>query len=521
LYYLRLSSALVDKVAAGCEHGWVSRLKHLGGLLGVLAALLLVYSFLPLGTALEFGGDEGFEVIKPFLCLKGFSLYKEIWNDQPPVFTVLLTWAFKIWGPTILVARLVAAGFGLGLFATFFLLVRQRSGLRSAMLASFLLLASPVVLQLSVSVMLEAPAFATALLSAALLFQWCRHPHRGWLLASGAVMGIALQIKLTAVLVVPAVLAEVALTRWSSRSQLWARGAALDIVQWVTSVAALFLAIGLVWASGSFQSSFRSHFMERPVPGHSRAENYVLPASRLREHADGLGAAFIGLVVLVRQKRWREYAFPAALLLTASAIHAVHRPWWNYYYLHLAIPLAWLGGAGLSDIISAVSTSWSTGPFRLASAGAWKGVVLCALAALLLARPEKRLEANLRDLRQRPRVDPSVIVAKMRQYAPGTHWAYADPVIYPFHAQVPVPPELAIVMLKRFWSGQITVEAVVATCKRYHAEQLVLPATPSSKWDELLASDYLAVCAERGWALYVARTLCQPPRGGAEKEKRL
>jgi hypothetical protein len=491
------------------------------GLLGVAAAVLLIYSFLSLGAALEFGGDEGYEVIKPFLCLKGFSLYKQIWSDQPPVFTVLLTWAFKMWGPTILVARLVAAGFGLMLFAAFFQLVRWRSGLWSSLLATFLLLASPLVLQLSVSVMLEAPAFATALLSALLLFQWCRNPHRRWLLASGAVMGLALQIKLTAVLVVPALVVEIALARWSRRSQSWVQAALLDVLQWSAGVATLFLGIGFVWASGSLQSTFRSHFMEQPVQGYGRPEDYALSASQFLRHADGIGAAFIGLAVLVRQKRWRECTFPAILLLTVATIHTLHRPWWNYYYLHFAIPLAWLGGLGLKEIISAVSTSLPATAFRLTSARTWQGVGLCALAALLLTRPEKRLEAYMRDLRQRPTVESSLLVAKMRQYAPRTHWAYADPVIYAFHSQVPVPPELAIVMFKRFWSGQITIQAIVETCRRYHAEQLVLPAAPPAEWKELLASDYTAACAEKGWVLYVAKRIHQPPETGAETGKKL
>ena len=143
------------------------------------------------------------------------------------------------------------------------------------------------------------------------------------------------------------------------------------------------------------------------------------------------------------------------------------------------------------------------------------------MAALLLARPERRLEGNVKDLRQRPTVSSSVIVAKMKQYAEHTRWAYADPVIYPFHAQVRVPPELAIVMLKRFWSGQITTEAIVESCKRYRAEQLVLPAVPPAEWRELLASEYIPACAEKGWVLYVAKSIYQPAKPGAEKEQKL
>jgi 4-amino-4-deoxy-L-arabinose transferase-like glycosyltransferase len=142
------------------------------------------------------------------MCSKGYRLYTEIWNDQPPVSTMILKTAFHWFGTSILTARLVAAGFGLLLMGAFHELVRLRSGKWAALLATFFLLASPGVLLLSVSVMLEVPAFATALLSALLLLLWLKRQHPLWLFASGAVMAIALQIKLTSALVAPAILIE-------------------------------------------------------------------------------------------------------------------------------------------------------------------------------------------------------------------------------------------------------------------------------------------------------------------------
>ena len=44
----------------------------------VILATLLIFSVLPLGTAFEFGDDESYEVIKAFMCSKGYRLYTEI-----------------------------------------------------------------------------------------------------------------------------------------------------------------------------------------------------------------------------------------------------------------------------------------------------------------------------------------------------------------------------------------------------------------------------------------------------------
>src|ERR1035437_1426486 len=113
----------------------MSRLNYLAGLTAVLAMLVLFYALLPLGSALEFGGDEGIELIKGFMCSKGFALYKDIWNDQPPLFTVLLAAGFKAFGPSLLAALLIAAGLSLLLFGVVYSLVSQRAGMRAAFLA--------------------------------------------------------------------------------------------------------------------------------------------------------------------------------------------------------------------------------------------------------------------------------------------------------------------------------------------------------------------------------------------------
>ncbi len=54
----------------------------------------------PLRTALEFGGDEGYELMKGFLVSLGHPLYREVWNDQPPLHTELLTLLFRLFGPS-------------------------------------------------------------------------------------------------------------------------------------------------------------------------------------------------------------------------------------------------------------------------------------------------------------------------------------------------------------------------------------------------------------------------------------
>ncbi len=488
------------------------RIRNLAGLLSVVAILVLIVSLLPLRTAFELGGDEGYEVIKPFLVNHGYALYKDIWNDQPPVSTVLLCAAFKTCGTSILTARLFGAAFGLLLIVSFHELIRARSGPWAALLAALFLITAPGVLLLGVSVMLEVPAFATGLLSAWLLYQWGRHRHWAWLLASGGVMAFALQIKLTAALLVPALLVELALTAQDNRPAQWRRNLILNALLWGTAFAVVFVAIGLTWAEGSLASSWKSHSTMHASSPFGRIEDYTFQSQLLWNHIEAVLGAFVGLGIAFRRKRLREIAFPAILLLTAAAIHTVHRPWWDYYYLHLAIPVAWLTGWAAYEIIQTILRLHSANRFNLASKTTWRILALCGLVALAMAKSERRLEANWKDLRQRPSADANPIVQRMKTFASRTKWAYSESGIYPFHARLLVPPELAIVMPKRFWSDQISISQIIETCKRYQTEQIVLRREAvNGEWKAFLDAGYQMTSTDGKHVHYVAKRLLDQP----------
>src|SRR5688572_16400359 len=61
----------------------------------LVSVFVLIQSRIPLRTAVQIGADEGFEVAKVTLCLHGHKLYSEVWNDQPPLHTWLITQLLK------------------------------------------------------------------------------------------------------------------------------------------------------------------------------------------------------------------------------------------------------------------------------------------------------------------------------------------------------------------------------------------------------------------------------------------
>ncbi len=66
-------------------------------------ALVVATCSSALMTAFELGADEHYEVTKAFLWSKGFKLYQEIWNDQPPLLTVVQGLVFKCFGVHVVI----------------------------------------------------------------------------------------------------------------------------------------------------------------------------------------------------------------------------------------------------------------------------------------------------------------------------------------------------------------------------------------------------------------------------------
>ncbi len=77
----------------------------------LLGCFFLLESRMPLRTAVEIGADEGFELGKATLCLNGYKLYSQVWNDQPPLHTFLVTEALKHLSMSVLVPRLLTVCF--------------------------------------------------------------------------------------------------------------------------------------------------------------------------------------------------------------------------------------------------------------------------------------------------------------------------------------------------------------------------------------------------------------------------
>jgi hypothetical protein len=322
---------------------------------------------------------------------------------------------------------------------------------------------------------------------------------------SGGVFAAALQIKLTAAVVAPALVVEVVLGAQGLTKASRVKEAARALGIWGGSVVCAYL--GLVAALGTVPLDvlWASHFSPETL---AQAKSLAFSQRLVLEHTEVVWAAAAGLLLLSWRCDWHRMAFPLVWLLTVILVHLEHRPWWSYYYLHFAVPLAWLSGYGMAELLR-IAWAMPAGRALWVRLRTYGCIGLTSLLlALVAVYGGERLIAEVKRIRALPRVEESTLVAKMRQYADRTRWVYAWQNIYAFHAGLTVVPELAVMPRKRFWSGQITDEQIWATVKRYRPEQLLLGDRPlDAGISEFLKAGYTLVYQDGEYALHVAKSL--------------
>lgn len=67
-----------------------------------------------------------------------------------------------------------------------------------------------------------------------------------------------------------------------------------------------------------------------------------------------------------------------------------------------------------------------------------------------------RTVIQIRAARHSPQTYSSLVLKEIERFKPFTIFLYADQPIYSFHPGIRLIPDLAVVMLKRLWSGEIT-----------------------------------------------------------------
>ena len=441
---------------------------------------------MPIGEVFQFDpNDEGIEVIKAVLYREGFALYSQIYNDQPPLFTILLSGWFQVFGQSIVAARLLTLSFSTLLVWAFCQTLRYYVGYVPALIGTGLLIISCNFLRLSVSAMVGLPALALAMASIYAFTLYKQTSARLALLISAVLLALSLQIKLFTALLIPLIIFDLVQFSLMQRPQKGlGRVLGREIAAWLITLISVFVLIGTAYHSLSYEQLIQSHFDRTVTTAFDATSSYKLFAAFLLQDFDYLLLAIPGVITLWQTKRWLQ-SLPLIWLIAALLLLVQHRPIWYHHYLLISLPLAWLATYGVMlSLVVFRQWQWRS-PWQWPRGSSLRArfAAGCVIFSLLLV-PVKlgvtQLE-NHRVLAQSPERVQLVNALMTDRRSP--RWLFTDCPLYAFYAGLKVPPEIAVLSFIRIESHTITKTQLLAVLAKYHPEQALLCKSSTLRHD--------------------------------------
>jgi hypothetical protein len=481
------------------------------GLLGVKWLLSL-----PQWTKLDF--DEANNLAKPRLLRSGYTLYRDVWSDQPPLFTWMTLGFEKLLGVPIdadaTAARLLVLCLSVGFVMVAVDVARRaasgsldgslRGWKRQALLAMAGLVAAVLLIgmkqhgTLGISLMIGLPALALA--GVGLWLAWLSSFFAtgrwsiGLAFASGVFLACGLFVKLNVFMLIPAML----LLLWLGERRVGRIGSAVAGVATVTLLMTigLFLSKGdglyaqliaphvtTVTGDGAKSQDESTRFAGARSFGEQLSRNFEEIEAGLLSDVPHVALAVlgIGMAITVLRRRQNGPMRPVAWLvvaLTAWAATALvflpfASPMWPHHRTLFTLPIALIGG---------VAVAWS-----LVALVQWKQRALwpdrvvpiltvgLAVAAVFggIDRAARAVEREGQSLENRGPIDV-VFAARLLREVPGSGFAFADdPMLAMSMGRLPLP-EVAVPSMKRRRRGLMSDAMIGDLIERERPDLLVM-----------------------------------------------
>jgi hypothetical protein len=477
----------------------------------------LMFLFYPYRGELWMNMDEGINLSKALLVIRGFRLYEDIWNDQPPVLTYLLTFVLNIFGLRVNIARATILLLACLLVWASFQFLWKTWGKWHAVFGFLFLVILPEFARLSVSVMVGLPAIAFAMLSLFLLACWHRSGKTYWIILSAITLSISVMIKLFTGILVPLFLIGLVAGEWfkadkADRIRIFKPALAWGLT--FTFLLAAFLL--LLVKPENFNQLLENHLAASVMDSFQEDPEYTL-TRYLQGFLPVMTLAAIGILDVVRRKNWLSL-YLVGWMLAAYLLLSQHAPVWPHQQILITVPAALLAGAATGEAVNnlgkltraetqeqiaqAETRPDSPPPTTTNRRKALRNDNLASLACLmLLAYTMFSLGYNLLSQLQPTLKAPPLkdttrevkIFNLVNRYAPETEWILTDHPIYAFWAGLKVPPDLAVFSAKRMMTGYLTEADIMETIDEYQPEQVFFGRFQFPLVNKYLANDYTIV----------------------------
>jgi hypothetical protein len=481
----------------------------------VMAALfwmVLLIIILPLGETYAFGGDEGFEMLKAELYSRDKAA--SFWNDQPPLYSHFLALVTGHVASDLLAARICALLWSTVLALSVAYIVSNGNGGWLAWFGAVALIAWPNSLWLSVSAMLELPAWSLAMASAACLIR--EAPSRLRIALSCLVFSLSVQIKFTSLLAIPAVLTLLFLRVYDCREEQHRRSSLASAVSlvslFVAGIVVLTLAGAVLMQGWDWHAMLSSHFSHYSTLPPGERLQHGLNASHILGNYGLVALTVFGVPKLFNQglHKYSNLVFGIVLLLTVLAVHLFHWPFWDYYQIHFAIAFSITGSLGAAYLIERLSS-----PHFSASGSAalsrWRpviaGLFFGGLFAFVLDGLRETVTFFRRAVNSTP-VTHMAVIQELSRWNDHTSYAFCFDPLVAYHAKLNVYPDLALLPSKRFWSGDLDNSRLFDRLT-VEVKPFLLVVRPweasHPRWKEYLKADHEKVYQDASHVIFVRR----------------
>lgn len=373
--------------------------------------------------------DEGIELAKSMLTSRGYSLYSQIWNDQPPMLTYVVSTTIRLFGNDTVIIRIICV-----LINSLIVVFLARSLLlvcsaESVAIAIMLLLISSDYTILEISVLRGLPSISFCMISLYMLISFFQKPNKIHLLVASALfISISLSFKLITVFLVPCFLILIFIKIKKLRT-----GVQQGII-WLSIISSLI--IGMFVTSGMVTELDQLvHHFDNDV-----RSKYSLLTNLKRVSSFYLSNWHLLPFILVNIYYWNnsKTKLVFALIICTTIVLLIHHPIQKHYITLIAVPMVALAAEGIDQLLN--KTRFNN--------------TLIASAVILILFSVHMINQN--SFFQSKRVIELKLVQEIKQNNDQSTPFFTDLPRYAFEAGLEVYPEIAVISGKRFKSGNLT-----------------------------------------------------------------
>lgn len=415
--------------------------------------------------------DEGAYLSAAQLINRGYALYADIYATHPPLFFYSLALGLKFSGPPIVTGRLIIILYSaLGLISTG-LIARLLAGRWAGLLALGLLFLHPRFFLYSKVITGNVPALSVAVLSLWCILVYYRRGGRGWLIASGISMALALAVKLLTLYLAPLPVLLIVLQHIScSGSGLKAawKKMVTDSLIWGTAVVGVFFFIVLPFDKSALLDQTVALILKGQEMTAADPNWLVISVDLLSPFYLGLTLlALLGLGCLWKQDFRLGLWLSAWLIFTALAL-LKHAPLWHHFLVVWAFPCAILAGLTLKRLALHLS-GWIARKPSFSPAGA---LMLAAALCYIVLLPYQLALDQIQLVAPTP---PAYQEASrfLERHISEARFVITDEQIIAVASNRLVPPNLTDTSVVRIATGELTAPQLIALTLAYKPQAIV------------------------------------------------